>query len=594
MWSTNVLGTETLLRNIKGTTVTFLCHLSSAGVIGRTDLKWVTEDAPCFPQNLYEESKLAAEKKVLEGIPGCRIVVLRPTNVISDQRPGAFALPMRRSFRNRLHQLIKGAECAHLVHAVDVAAAALFLSERSSRSGECYFVSCDDDPLNTFAGVSAVYQGRLRAGFNFPLAVPHLLRKLQSKPSNRGDVRYSSEKLLREGFRYSTGIREVARRLLERRKNLKILTVNMSLDPKDGGTSERTLQLSRALLKSGCDVRLLTTAKGLPPSLTEEFGDRLVALPILSERFYIPRSGYARISELVSNVDVIHLMNHWNLLNVLVYFEARRQSKPYVVCPAGALPLFGRSIWLKQMYNIAVGRAIIRDAAGVIAVTEKEIQSILEYGVNRAAVSVFPNGIDSSGFEDDQVGKFRETYGLAEKPFFLFLGRLAPIKGPDLLLEAFVQCARHVEGWDLVFAGPDGGELEKLRKRVVQTGLSGRVHFIGHVSGNLKSQALHAAGVVVIPSRQEAQSIVVLEAGICGTPVILSNQCGFDSAAQVGGGWSVAPNAEQIAEALIQAVNNQNRLKAMGLKLKSYCAEKYSWDALAPRYISYFEKIMGG
>ncbi len=87
MWDVNVLGTERLLSIVKGTSIKYLCYLSSAGVVGRTNIRWVNEETACEPQNAYERSKWAAEQLVAKGIDGCRIVILRPTNVIDNKQP---------------------------------------------------------------------------------------------------------------------------------------------------------------------------------------------------------------------------------------------------------------------------------------------------------------------------------------------------------------------------------------------------------------------------------------------------------------------------------------------------------------------------
>lgn len=134
---------------------------------------------------------------------------------------------------------------------------------------------------------------------------------------------------------------------------MKILNVIQLLDPHlGGGTVERTFQMSRHLARQGLECTVLTTDLGLTDErLIELDGVKVVSFPCLNRRFYLPRFSWQRIRELVREADVIHLMNHWTLLNALVYIELRRQSKPYVICPAGALPLVGRSRLLKRIYN---------------------------------------------------------------------------------------------------------------------------------------------------------------------------------------------------------------------------------------------------
>lgn len=223
MWDVNILGTERLLRLIKDSSIEYLCYLSSAGVVGRTNVKWVNEETICKPQNAYEQSKWEAEQLVAQGIDGCRIVILRPTNVVDEKRPGAFALPIHGSFLNRLKVFIKGGECTHIMHAKDVVEAAMYFVSRPFNTSQCYFVSCDHEPLNTFAGLWALYRAfendcpvdSVRPAPHLPLIVPHTLRKLWRGRGNRGDVRYSSEKLISEGFKFPLGVKGAVKQIIK-------------------------------------------------------------------------------------------------------------------------------------------------------------------------------------------------------------------------------------------------------------------------------------------------------------------------------------------------------------------------------------------
>lgn len=220
MWQANVIGTEQILKACRAEKIKYFCYMSSAGVVGRTNQKIVTEDTLCHPQDDYEHSKLAAEKLVKQGISGASVVILRPTNVIDSDRPGALGLAIHANIISRLKLFIKGAECAHIVHADDVAAAAVFFMGKDFLSPECFFVSCDHEPLNTYAGLWALYQAAkagLPAGkLNFPLClpifVPYLVRKMFRGTGNKGDVRYSSDKLISYGFYFSYGLTEIVRR----------------------------------------------------------------------------------------------------------------------------------------------------------------------------------------------------------------------------------------------------------------------------------------------------------------------------------------------------------------------------------------------
>ncbi len=111
---------------------------------------------------------------------------------------------------------------------------------------------------------------------------------------------------------------------------MRILNVNMSIDPvMSGGQGERTVQLSRSLSRAGMECTLLTTGLGLREEHLETLNStRVVALPCLFERFYIPRLAIGDLRELIENSDIVHLMGHWTLLNALVFSAAARLQKP--------------------------------------------------------------------------------------------------------------------------------------------------------------------------------------------------------------------------------------------------------------------------
>lgn len=229
MWDVNVAGTENLLRLIPGSGITYFCHLSSAGVVGKTEIPVVDETTPCNSQNMYERTKWETEKRVADGVKGCSIVILRPTNVIDNEHPGALGLPMRSGWLDYLKIFLKGGENAHGIHADDVAAVALYLISHASENPQCFFVSCDHEPMNTFAGIWKLYKNFEQVGsfdesgsmvIHLPVAFSHMLRTVMRGASNRGDIVYSSEKLFRHGFVFPLGLKGAIRQVIEERKKV--------------------------------------------------------------------------------------------------------------------------------------------------------------------------------------------------------------------------------------------------------------------------------------------------------------------------------------------------------------------------------------
>lgn len=374
---------------------------------------------------------------------------------------------------------------------------------------------------------------------------------------------------------------------------MKVLCVNATLDPiAGGGTAERTYHLSRHLALAGFPCSVLTLDLGLTEERIAALAPaQVTALHCISPRFFLFRLPDARIGRLVAQADVIHVMGHWTVLNALVCNEARRQGKPYVVCPAGALPIFGRSRWLKRTYNRMAGIKSIQHASAWVAIAENEFEHFFAYGIPGNRVTLIPNGIDPAEFTSSNDRAFRTKFALPEGVFILFMGRLNLIKGPDLLLEAFAHVHRKFPDVRLVFAGPDGGLLERLRSSVKTFALADKVHFIGPVSGEDKSNAYHSAGLLVIPSRQEAMSIVVLEGGICGTPALMTDRCGFNEIAQTGGGVVVPATAEGLSKGLERLLEAPEQLVEMGKKLRRFASERFVWSTIIAEYLRLFEKV---
>ena len=350
--------------------------------------------------------------------------------------------------------------------------------------------------------------------------------------------------------------------------------------------------MSRSLVKAGDECTILTTEIGLTPERIKELqGIAIVALPCLSQRFYVPKFDYKYIRDLVRNADVIHLMSHWSFLNALIYSIARRHGKPYVVCPAGVLLIYGRSRVLKTLYNWVIGRRLIKNAAGHIAITADEIPQFATYGVPKGSVTIIPNGIDPEEFKDDKVDEFRAKYRLGGAPFILFMGRLDAAKGPDLLLRAFCDARERLPSYHLVFAGPDLDKSPELRAMIAHYNIADRVHFLGYVGGPDKSRAYHAADLLVVPSRREAMSIVALEAGITGTPVLMTDQCGFNEMAEAGGGMVVPASAEGLEKGLVDMLGNSAALRMRGEKLRAFVSKHFLWDSIIDKYIRLYNEV---
>jgi glycosyltransferase involved in cell wall biosynthesis len=134
---------------------------------------------------------------------------------------------------------------------------------------------------------------------------------------------------------------------------------------------------------------------------------------------------------------------------------------------------------------------------------------------------------DPQGDPGQQKAAFQSAFPvLRDRSFLLFLSRIHPKKGCDLLLQAFAALIPEMPpGFDLVIAGPDQvGWLPELQSLAQRIGISTRVHWLGMLKGDVKWGAFRCADALILPSHQENFGFVVAEAMACCTPVLVSNK----------------------------------------------------------------------
>ena len=375
---------------------------------------------------------------------------------------------------------------------------------------------------------------------------------------------------------------------------MKILHVIENMDESSGGgATERTRQLSIHFSRLGHDVTILTTSFKLTKSTEEDlYPIKIIPIPILLKRFYIPRPLFIKVRDAVKAADIIHIVSHWSLLSLMTYLFISFYKKKYTVSPLGALPIYGRSKFIKRMYNYFFGKRIIRNASFCIVATLNETPAFTDLNVDKEKIIHIPNGINEEDYKTKADFDFRKRLGLEGKPFILFMGRLNQIKGPDILLKAFNNIKDLYPDLHLVYIGPDEGLLESLESYSHLNGIGERVHFLGYVSREDKSRLINETYFLTVPSRKEAMSIVVLEAGIAAKPALITDQCGFNEIEQISGGYVVPATVEGLANGIKNMMNIGDQIKGLGLNLKNLVSKNYLWSSAAKKHLSVFEELI--
>jgi glycosyltransferase involved in cell wall biosynthesis len=375
-----------------------------------------------------------------------------------------------------------------------------------------------------------------------------------------------------------------------------------------GGPIESVSALAEGLVRRGHEVTVVTTNSNLDQDLDvpvdqavdvegvtvwyfrrdEPLRRWLPFVPYLTRSIgflYAPQMGEA-LRQAVPHVDLVHTHMPFVYPTYAAAREARRAHKPLFYHQRGVFDperLKFRSL-KKTIYIRGIERPIMRRATTLLALTEAEVTSYRALGVETKC-QVVPNGVEVSRYHTTPGARPAALAGVEDDaPVVLFLGRLHPIKGADVLLQAFARIAAAFPTAVLVMAGPDEWDLVKgFRETTKDARLGGRFIFPGMVSGEEKLNLLARANLFCLPSAAEGFSMAVLEALASACAVLLSPGCHFPQVERAGAGRVVAPTPEALTAALAELLADPGRLRAMGARGRELVASDYTWEAIVRR-----------
>jgi glycosyltransferase involved in cell wall biosynthesis len=252
--------------------------------------------------------------------------------------------------------------------------------------------------------------------------------------------------------------------------------------------------------------------------------------------------------EHAEDYDAVIVEGVWQFIGLGTWLALRGKDTPYFIWVHNMLSPWFRQYPIKHLkkwlYWFLVGHRILRDARAAIYFSDMEStlarRSFWPYQAKEAFAGL-AIGVPSGDPQYQQRLFLRRFPALRNKRQILFMGRLHPVKGCDLLIEAFAQIAHLDSSLHLVFAGPDQvGWQQELQKRVIELGLESRVLWTGMLSGDVKWGALRCAEVFVLPSHTEGFPVGVIEALACGVPVLISDKVYIWPEIQATGGAFVA------------------------------------------------------
>lgn len=369
------------------------------------------------------------------------------------------------------------------------------------------------------------------------------------------------------------------------------LHFTQSLEPLEGGgLATSAVALHRQFMAAGVDSVLASTYgqnPQRPAEATAEFA-RLGPAPL----YFAP--GMARDArQLVRESNVIHGHGLYVGPNFLFGREARRQDKPLVYHVHGFFEpwILNRSRWKKRLAHRFFEDANFRQVRLWRALTTKEAGQIRACGLTQPIV-VVPNGIDAGAFPKpaapDAPIQTPWVAGLGKTARrLLFLGRIHPKKGLDLLLPAWASL-RERQDWQVVVAGPDEQNyLTIIRELARKLGLEQQIIFTGPVTGPVKNALLHSADLLVLPSYSEGFPVSILEAMACGLPVLATRASNFPDITSEEAGWECEADLDSLRGVLGQALaaSDQER-RQRGANGRRLVARRYHWPDIVAELLA--------
>jgi D-inositol-3-phosphate glycosyltransferase len=314
-----------------------------------------------------------------------------------------------------------------------------------------------------------------------------------------------------------------------------------------------------------------------PPQLAKE------QLPEVVEAY---ADGVARHLRKAGGVDVIHA-NYW-LSGLAGHRLKHGLDLPLVSTFHTLARVKAETGDAEPQRRVDAEAEVVACSDAILASCPTEADWLVDlYGAERTRVEVVPPGVDHAFFSPGDRRGARFALGLGDHPVLLFVGRIQPLKGLPVAVEALAQL-RHAGGVLLVVGGPSGpegvAEVARVRAQAARLGLADRVRFVPPQPHHLLSTYYRAADVCVVPSRSESFGLVALEAAACGTPVVAGAVGGLRTLVEHGRtGFLVdGRDPEVFAARVDQVLDDAGRAGELG-SAAARLARGYTWSTTAAR-----------
>ncbi len=231
-----------------------------------------------------------------------------------------------------------------------------------------------------------------------------------------------------------------------------------------------------------------------------------------------------------------------------------------------------------------------KDATLVVTISNYSLEKIQKYyGIERSKVRIVPNGVDIEKFKPMDNKAVRRQFGLGNEACVLFVGSLIPRKGLGFLVEAAKKVVKDQHDTKFLIVG-DGPLRNQLSDSLKSANLSSNFKFIGNLKEEMLPKVYNCADVFVLPSIQEGQGIVLLEAQASGKPVVAFDIGGVNETVQnkETGLLVNSGNANALADALLKLLTDKDLREKMGSNGQLFVSKNYTWELCSQKMLKVY------
>lgn len=296
------------------------------------------------------------------------------------------------------------------------------------------------------------------------------------------------------------------------------------------------------------------------------------------------------LKEKVQDGDIIHNHMLWRMPNIYPLHIKKSKRISLITSPRGSMSKEALQVSEKKklIFNkLSNQNNMLSSCDAFHATSNKEKNEIRSLGYKQP-IAVIKNGVD--------IPILKKTNFSKEKTKFLYLGRIHPIKGLDLLIRTWYKIEAQHKNCTLEICGyyEDIEYYNSLKELIKKLGLQ-NIYFSDKVSGDEKQKKYIENDVFIIPSKSENFALVIAEAMSYGLPVIVSEETPWHIVKKNNYGWVISLNEDDIYLAISEANTcDKTDLKDMGNFGRKYIEEHFSWNVLSKDYLTFYDWVRNG